>query len=468
MEEIKYEIPGNNGYILSIKGKDIKLISKKDKPEILPENNKLTLALYNEIYTLDIEWLLNYCRYKVELPRGYEHHLTKIEFHEYNLKSHGVKYEHIPIFNTPVLYAKDNSFRVVAAHPYHAVNSCGDVVNITNGKVTKYRVDVNKYGRVAVKDSLNPPSSTTLIHRLVAMAWVENDSYVSKPIVDHKDGDKSNPHKDNLEWVSFAENNRRAAVQGLKTDNINVKVYDYKESKEYIFGSMTQACEFMGRSRINRLEEFCSRNFLINDRYQIKLLSDTSDWDFNSLSGATKYKVTIDGVTKGYSSIRKLVLALLPDRTKQAPDVLRVAIALEGKYPGCKLEFPDNMDTKCSYSCTDITNGKVYENKSRRELSDITGMSVSSVDKGINLGERFSVSGYRFKRKSNTAWCKVYKEIAPITIPIVATRVSTGDRREFSSIRKAAKYIGVDKKFITPVINTGTSLKGYLISKATQ
>lgn len=47
-----------------------------------------------------------------------------------------------------------------------------------------------------------------LVHRIVAEAFCQGKTD-EKNTVDHKDGNKLNNHKDNLEWVSQAENNRR-------------------------------------------------------------------------------------------------------------------------------------------------------------------------------------------------------------------------------------------------------------------
>lgn len=48
------------------------------------------------------------------------------------------------------------------------------------------------------------------IHRLVAKAFIENDDPVRKTTVDHKDGNRSNNKKDNLEWTSYSENLKHA------------------------------------------------------------------------------------------------------------------------------------------------------------------------------------------------------------------------------------------------------------------
>lgn len=52
------------------------------------------------------------------------------------------------------------------------------------------------------------------IHRLVAEAFINKPE--GKNYIDHLDGDKLNNYYKNLEWVSIAENNKRAYDLGLK------------------------------------------------------------------------------------------------------------------------------------------------------------------------------------------------------------------------------------------------------------
>ena len=53
------------------------------------------------------------------------------------------------------------------------------------------------------------------VHRLVAIAYVDNPDIESKVIVNHKDGNKLNNHWWNLEWMTNQENMDHAVATGL-------------------------------------------------------------------------------------------------------------------------------------------------------------------------------------------------------------------------------------------------------------
>lgn len=76
-------------------------------------------------------------------------------------------------------------------------------------------------GYECVTLSHNQKHKKFLVHRLVAAAFIPNPH--SKPEVNHKDGDKTNNHVDNLEWVTRSENEVHAYRVGLKEQGNGVR-----------------------------------------------------------------------------------------------------------------------------------------------------------------------------------------------------------------------------------------------------
>jgi len=91
-----------------------------------------------------------------------------------------------------------------------------------------------------------------LVHRLVAEAFIPNP--YNKPQVNHIDGNKNNPHADNLEWVTGGENMRHAYNVGLQKTIYGAEhPYAWKKIKainkdgtEHIFKSIKFCCQELG------------------------------------------------------------------------------------------------------------------------------------------------------------------------------------------------------------------------------
>jgi len=89
----------------------------------------------------------------------------------------------------------------------------------------KYSFDKRGYLNVILnKDKVR---KSYLVHRLVALTFIPNPE--NKPQVNHKDGNKANPEKSNLEWATQVENMQHAKEMGLRPPEI----YGKKKGKAY-------------------------------------------------------------------------------------------------------------------------------------------------------------------------------------------------------------------------------------------
>lgn len=77
----------------------------------------------------------------------------------------------------------------------------------------KMKQYIDHYGYVLVNKSVMSRTVNFKVHRLVAMAYIENPE--NKRCVNHKDGDKTNNDVLNLEWVTHSENMYHAFRLGL-------------------------------------------------------------------------------------------------------------------------------------------------------------------------------------------------------------------------------------------------------------
>jgi hypothetical protein len=89
---------------------------------------------------------------------------------------------------------------------------------IDNRRGRILRPSIDKYGYEQVVLTKNGVRKTYTVHRLVAMAFIDNP--MNKPTVNHKDGNKRNNDYKNLEWATHKEQRKHSIKMGLSEKNI--------------------------------------------------------------------------------------------------------------------------------------------------------------------------------------------------------------------------------------------------------
>lgn len=112
---------------------------------------------------------------------------------------------------------------------FYEVTECGSVISLARSVPKSNSADQKRKIRV-----LKPNYSTDyprielhrrgkkrkfMVHKLTALAWLPNPE--NKPQLNHKDGNKLNPHVSNLEWTTQSENMKHS-FHILKRDHLRI------------------------------------------------------------------------------------------------------------------------------------------------------------------------------------------------------------------------------------------------------
>lgn len=135
----------------------------------------------------------------------------------------------------------------------YSIKEDGSVFSHKNGRFLKHHLNENGYLYATLrKENRN---RTVAVHRLVAAAYLPNPD--QKPFVNHLDANRTNPHKDNLEWCTQAENIKHAYKIGNMSQKQNFsqeeldKLLDRFEAGETMTGLASEMAVGLSRMTIN-------------------------------------------------------------------------------------------------------------------------------------------------------------------------------------------------------------------------
>lgn len=114
----------------------------------------------------------------------------------------------------------------------YEVSDSGFVRNKITNHIICFDINTAGYYRVTLyRKGHTPPHQRFLLHRLVAMTFIENPNNL--PEVNHIDGDKSNNSVSNLEWISRKDNELHSRKFGGKIYKPFFVLFDDGAKKTY-------------------------------------------------------------------------------------------------------------------------------------------------------------------------------------------------------------------------------------------
>jgi len=149
----------------------------------------------------------------------------------------------------------------------YSIDESGSVFSHITNKTLKH--NVNKNGYHAVRLYRNGKQKSHLVSRLVAITYLGNSDLT----VNHIDGNKSNNHVSNLEWISQSSNVQHAYDKGLKV-GIGARGETHGDSKL----TVNQVLEIRERKRTENISNVkLSKDYPVGEK-QIGAIIRREKW----------------------------------------------------------------------------------------------------------------------------------------------------------------------------------------------
>ena len=446
-------IPGSDNLKIDLNG-----LIYNNKSEIIKlpvKLNRVKLQLFNKEEWYDLDWLKYVSWFEVDelFIRLYRDNIRFKKIYNSVIKS---KSGVVMSFIEPLYY--NNGYRYIPGFTNYAININGEIINTKTGDKKISYISANGYATINIYDPDKCKGRSVPLHRLLALAWIENDDFVARPYINHIDGDKHNNNLENLEWCSAEENNLHAVDTGLNSNIIKIKVRNAYTGEITYFNTLNSIRQMFGFNTSNlslkRVINCRLLGYLYNNKYEVKQQYDDTPWFYE------KYDVIADDIgkkslytifvydkktkkTKVYLTFETLLTKYKIYLHSDNKDDIIEAINI--KYPNLEVTYNKNSLEGPYIVYEYPTMKKLYECRTILETSAKTGISRNTIRDDL-----FSYSKYIYDDKfiiipSN--WKNIdYKEFTykPITNKRVRLiNVETRDKIDFDSIAEMGKYLNV-------------------------
>ena len=373
-------------------------------------------------------------------------------------------------FREPVQYGLD--FRIIPSYPQYAISIDGRVLDTTTNVLVPQTVDADGYISVYIRNPDKCKNKTVRVHRLMALAWLPNDDFITRPFVNHIDGRKENYRLDNLEWCSLSENAQHALETGLTGTCVKMKSRDVKTGEVVFYTSGAEMSKKLGMSSsaasnyLNKLPGFLHRG-----RYEIKSLEDETPWYYEEIALDWKegdpvkaiYSIRIIDKSTGELFSFTNVKAFCAKFEIKLPsyNIEKAAEIFKARFPGHELTVTRNA-VHGPYQVQDLTSNQIVVVNSIQHAAALTGLNRSGLQYDLCRGRKF-IYGERWIISAGLDKVdqSLYVDKVGKSKRIAVTDVKTGNVTNVGSLKEAARFSGLDYKSVDKSVRTGKTIKGW-------
>lgn len=463
------KIPGSLEYRINLSGQ---VFDRSGNIVSLPEENgKLSITLFDEVRVVDRKWLTLLAWYECGDINNLSKHINKISFCDVDNTYLRLRCGKLMTFSEPIYYC--DGFRHIPNYPRYAIDVNGNILDTkTNCFVTDFKQDDKGYITCYIRVPDMNSNRTVKFHRLVALTWVNNDCFVTRTLVNHIDGVKTNNGIQNLEWCNSLENVHHALETGLNNTPIKTKVRDVYTGEITTYPSISSMNKELKMSVGNSVTSFTTKlpGYLWNKRFEIKTLDDNTPWYYETVDisyntpGKSIYTITVFNSNTGKT--RKF------NRVKQVSDEYRIPYRFEAidKFvvrfkeliPCCDIWYVKNSVSGPYYVHDSLTRS-LSTFSSLKEVSEFTGRSKAELQVDLSRGLKYIYDKrWIIVMDACNFNINMYVDKPKQAKAIQVINVKSGVIILADSIKDAARKTKINEKTIRFNLNSGKESKGYL------
>ena len=389
------------------------------------------------------------------------------------------------VFKKPIYFQHDNSnYRIIPEYVRYACNKEGDIIDIITKLKRRILRDSNNkdsYKAVYIYSPNKNRFASVVQHRLIALAWVNNEYPGLRDVVNHIDGCKTNNRIDNLEWATQSENIYHALDVGLSTTRKSILVRDRYTGNILRFLSVSEFCSYFNLSHI-LADRYVNgqKGYLLRQRYEVKYADDKTNWFYADPKnryidyGKTIYIFHVKNLKTGeelnfnrkHTMYKILGIPNMQNTQHDYMDIYEAVRRLNAKHKDYSFSI-EKVTINGPYICLDVINNASYTVNSFEEASRITGINRNMIRTDLFKQKR---------RLYNTQW--IIAELNDPTHISNYTNYYTFNvyevsnpklniTKQFNSHREICRFLNVDRLTVARRIISGLDINGYYIQDVT-